>query len=472
MDTRTQITRCKTRFAPSPTGLMHLGNLRVALFNYLYAHRHAGQFLLRIEDTDAARSEPLYREAIQTDLQWLGLTWDEGPFFQSERQALYNTHYEVLEKAGQIYPCFCSEAQLLRIRQAQLASGEPPRYPGTCRALSAQAIRAKQDSGLSCAWRFQVPKGAIVEFVDQIKGPQRFEGGHIGDFIVRRADGTASFLFCNAVDDAEMEITHALRGDDHLANTPRQMLILKALGLTSPQYGHFPTILGPDSRPLSKRNGSRSIQALRLAGYAPLGILNYLARLGHSIQDTTLLEMEGLSDQFRVPNVSSGPAHYDAEQLRFWQRAAIQGCSLEACWQLIAPYVQAEMTSEKRNLFVKTIQPNLVVLSDAQFWAEIIFSKQYDIVFSDEMRPIVTEAGSDFFQRAAQLLRVQPWNFQDWIGKLQTETLRKGKTMFFPLRVALTSVPHGPELACLLELVGMEEAEYRLLRAARYATDL
>jgi len=207
---------------------MHFGNLRTALFNYLYARHYNGSFLLRIEDTDMARSEAQYTDAILTDLRWLGLEWQEGPYHQSERQAIYNDYYEALEKKGRVYPCFCTEEQLAITRKVQLASGKPPRYSGTCRHLSQEAILAKRASGLSFTLRFEVSNDAVVEFEDLVKGPQRFETEHIGDFIIRRNDGTASFMFCNALDDALLGVTHALRGDDHLTNTPRQILILQA----------------------------------------------------------------------------------------------------------------------------------------------------------------------------------------------------------------------------------------------------
>ena len=250
-------------------------------------------------------------------------------YFQTERQAIYEQYYQKLEKEGRIYPCFCTEEQLAITRKVQMASGQPPRYSGTCRRLSEQDVAEKKQLGLPFTLRFEVPKGKTVEFEDLIKGVQRFETDHIGDFIIRRGDTTASFMFCNAIDDAVMGVTDALRGDDHLTNTPRQILILQALGLPVPRYGHFPTILGPDSRPLSKRNGSRSIKELREEGYQPLAIVNYLARLGHYDPTPALLSLEALSKDFDLGNISLSPAHYDAAQLNHWQKEAIRALPWE-----------------------------------------------------------------------------------------------------------------------------------------------
>lgn len=462
----------RTRFAPSPTGLMHFGNLRAALFNYLFTHHQGGTFLLRIEDTDKVRSETIYRDAIQRDLEWLGLDWNSGPFFQSERQSIYDEQYSVLEQAGKIYPCFCSEEHLEFTRKLQLASGQPPRYPGTCLQLSHSDIQAKQQAGVPFTLRFKVDKGQVIEFEDQIKGLQRYESDHIGDFIIRRMDGSAPFMFCNAIDDASMGITHTLRGDDHLTNTPRQILILKTLGLSIPQYGHFPTILGPDSRPLSKRNGSRSIQELREEGYLPLGILNYLSRLGHHILENTFFDKAGLVKAFNLKNISSSPAHFDTHQLDFWQKEAMHRSSLQECWQTIAPYVEALVPKDKTEAFVQTIQANLVKPKEAEFWAEVIFSDSEDLSLSEEIKAVFKEAGPDFFIKASELLKSDSFSYQTFMAGLQQQTGKKGKALFFPLRAALTTVLHGPELARIVDLIGIDKARHRLLRASHHATYL
>lgn len=460
-------TPIKTRFAPSPTGLMHFGNLRVALFNLLYTKKYKGLFLLRIEDTDVARSELHYRDAILQDLNWMKIAYDEGPFYQSERKDEYDNYYQRLIEQGLLYPCFCSEEQLAITRKIQLNAGQPPRYAGTCRNLSVEEIAAKKAQGIPYTLRFQVPKGQSIDFEDLIKGPQRYETDHIGDFIVCRGDKSASFMFCNAIDDALMGVTHALRGDDHLTNTPRQIMILKALDLPIPCYGHFPTILGPDGRRLSKRNGSRSIQELQEDGYLPKAIYNYLARLGHYDPDPKLLDLETLAETFELGRISGGPAHFDEAQLNHWQKEAMHHCSSEECWKLIAPFVADNVPTEKQEEFVAAVQPNLVKPKDAKIWAHAIFDEILD--YSD-VKSVLIEAGPDFFILAAEILKEGAKTFQELLKQLQEKTGLKGKALFFPLRGALTATLHGPELALVLNLMGSAKARHRFLEAAHRVT--
>jgi len=264
-------TAVVTRFAPSPTGELHLGNARTALFSFLLARRHGGRFLLRIEDTDLGRSLEAHTAALVEDLRWLGLDWDAGPgggappesWRQSARQSIYAARLEQLARAGHAYPCYCTPAELEASRRAQLAAGRPPRYAGTCRELTPAAQAERSAAGRRPAWRFRVPGGRRVQFDDLVYGAQYASGDDIGDFILQREDGGAAFFFCNAIDDALMQVTHVLRGEDHLANTPRQLLILEALGLPAPRYGHVALLTGADGVPLSKRHGATSVRAYR-----------------------------------------------------------------------------------------------------------------------------------------------------------------------------------------------------------------
>jgi nondiscriminating glutamyl-tRNA synthetase len=260
-----------TRFAPSPSGNLHLGNARTALFSFLLARRAGGRFVLRIEDTDASRSTEEFCRNQQEDLTWMGLDWDagpgredeRGPYRQSQRIALYAQHFVTLEGRGRVYECFCTPLELEISRKSQLAAGRPPRYAGTCAHLSAAQRAAKRASGLAPTLRFRVPAGERVEFTDFVRGAQSFLSDDIGDFIVRRADGSAAFFFSNAVDDAAMGITHVLRAEDHLSNSPRQILILQALNLPVPHYGHMALVVGPDGAKLSKRHGATTVHEYR-----------------------------------------------------------------------------------------------------------------------------------------------------------------------------------------------------------------
>ncbi|HEY4972682.1 MAG TPA: glutamate--tRNA ligase, partial [Steroidobacteraceae bacterium] len=260
-----------TRFAPSPSGALHLGNARTALFNFLLARKHAGRFVLRIEDTDALRTQESMVAALCADLAWLGLHWDEGPdrpgahgpYRQSQRTDIYQRYFERLESEQLAYACFCSNLELDLARRAQLAAGRPPRYAGTCRALSSAERAARLAQGRKPSLRFRVPSGQRIEFQDLVHGPQSFLSDDIGDFIIRRDDGSAAFFFSNALDDALMGVTHVLRGEDHLSNTPRQRLLLAALGMAPPHYGHVSLLVGDDGAPLSKRHGATGVSELR-----------------------------------------------------------------------------------------------------------------------------------------------------------------------------------------------------------------
>ncbi len=309
-------TPVKTRFAPSPTGNLHLGNLRTALFSALHAWSVQGSFLLRIEDTDAERSRAEFSDGLQDDLRWLGLEWQEGPevggdagpYFQSERDAIYAGYYAQLLESGGAYPCFCSQEQLAAARASQRAAGRPPRYPGTCAHLSRDEAEARRQAGEPHTLRFRVPQRESVVFDDLVRGTQTFRSDDIGDFVIRRTDGTPAFFFCNAIDDALMGVTHVWRGEDHISNTPRQLLLLRALGLREPRYGHLALIVGEDGAPLSKRHGATSLGELREQGYLAAALNNYLARLGHSYTDDSLLDMAGLACRFRsrAPRAGGG----------------------------------------------------------------------------------------------------------------------------------------------------------------------
>ncbi|MCD8524889.1 MAG: glutamate--tRNA ligase [Gammaproteobacteria bacterium] len=346
----------KTRFCPSPTGYIHLGNARTALFSFLAARQKAGSFLLRIEDTDLLRSTLEYTRALQIDLQWLGCQWDEGPdsdrgngpYFQSQRTSIYEKYYQQLINLGLAYPCFCSETVLDESRRIQRKLGQPPRYEGTCRHLSLDEITEKRAKGTPSALRFLVQEDSVIEFDDIVRGRQTFFSRDLGDFIIKKSDGSASFMFCNAIDDSLMGVTIALRGEDHLTNTPRQILILRALDLTVPRYGHLSLIMGNDGSPLSKRNGSRNIQQLREQGFLPLAIVNYLARLGHVYTDRNhLMCLDDCAKYFDLGHLVKAAAHYDEQQLLYWQKEAVMRLSFSELRDWVGNSVLQHIPTEK-----------------------------------------------------------------------------------------------------------------------------
>jgi len=468
MDTELMV---KTRFAPSPTGLMHYGNLRTALFNYLFAKKNEGTFLLRIEDTDRVRSTNHYLEDLLIDLEWLGINWQEGPMKQSEREPIYEQYYRKLTENNLAYPCFCSEETLAISRKVQMASNKPPRYEGTCRHLSEQQRAEKFATGQKAALRFAIPKGSRIEFTDLVKGLQSFAAEDIGDFIIRRSDGTASFMFCNAIDDALMEVTHALRGDDHLTNTPRQLWILKALNLPAPQYGHFPMIVGPDGTKLSKRNGSRSIQELRLEGFHILAILNYLSGLGHHYTTPKLRNISELAHEFSLDNIASSPARFDAAQLQYWQKEAMHQSSAEEFWNLTAPFVQDRVPSEKKQAWIDCIQANIIMPAETLSWAEIFFTDKLE--YSDTAVKILQAATPQFFVTAIEFVQQKDTIYYSALIQYLQSTLNiKGKAIFMPLRIGVTGESAGPEMAKLFELMGKELLIKRLEKAKKHAQHL
>ncbi|PHQ79661.1 MAG: glutamate--tRNA ligase [Coxiella sp. (in: Bacteria)] len=462
----------KTRFCPSPTGLIHLGNARTALFSALFAKKMSGSFLLRIEDTDRERSKQEYADIMMQDLKWLGVDWQEGPdhdkgagpYYQSERQFIYDDYYERLEVAGEAYPCFCSEDELALARKIQRASGKPPRYPGTCRNLSPEDIQQKRDSGLKPTLRFAVPTEGALEYDDFVRGKQRFVYSDIGDFIVRRANGTPPFMFCNAIDDALMKVTHVMRGEDHITNTPRQLMILNAVSLDAPQYGHISLILGQDGSPLSKRNGSRSIEALRSEGYLFEAVINYMARLGHYYGHDDLLSMNELAEQFTIEGLSKSPAKFNPQQLNYWQKEAMSNIEAHVLWDWLQSDEQQLVTEARREAFLTFIKPNVQRPQELKKWVHAVFGKLPE--FTPEYKAILHEAGADFFQAAIKSADAHGTNFKQLAKQVGTETGTKGKKLYQPLRLALTGEIHGPELAEMLVFMNPADIKGRFEHAS------
>lgn len=478
----------KARFAPSPTGLIHLGNARTALLSALFACHQKGIFLLRIEDTDVSRSTAAFAESLMEDLRWLGLEWQEGagmpsgeegkdgPYWQSQRSQIYQTYYQELLAQGRAYPCFCSELELNLIRKQQLAAGKPPRYPGTCRRLSPEDIARKQAEGLKPAIRFRLPETGVIEFEDLVKGQQHFPVEHIGDFIIRRMDEGSAFLFCNAIDDALMGVTHVIRGEDHLTNTPRQLAILQALNLPIPRYGHISLILGKDGTPLSKRNGSRSLKELRELGYLPLAVMNYLARLGHYYESHQLMSFEELGSAFSVENLSHSAARYDEQQLLHWQKEAVQALSTREFWHWMPAPVQARVPSERRDAFIDLIRHNLVFSHEAVNWAEVFLTEQ--LSYTEAAQAVLRSTPPGFFLIALEALQKGQSQFADLAAYIKSVHPLQGKALFQPLRVALTGALQGPDMGKVVDFLGPEqmtrrfEAVIDLLTGAGYAKTL
>ncbi|MCC7462622.1 MAG: glutamate--tRNA ligase [Gammaproteobacteria bacterium] len=463
-------TAVVTRFAPSPTGELHLGNARTALFSWLLARQHGGRFLLRIEDTDSGRSLDAHAAALAEDLHWLGLDWDLGPgsgappgeWRQSARRHVYQAQLECLAAGGNAYPCFCTPAELEQSRREQLAAGRPPRYAGTCRSLSAAGQAAQRAAGRRAAWRFRVPRGERVHFEDLVHGAQSIASDELGDFVLQRADGGPAFFFCNAIDDALMQVTHVLRGEDHLANTPRQLLILRALDLPAPHYAHVALLSGTDGVPLSKRHGATSLRAYRASGYAPQALCNHLFRLGHSTTENGLLGLEAMARRFDVARLQRAPARFDAVQLTHWQSLWVRSQTPQQAAAWLGEAL-AGVPMERRDAFVSAVLPNVTLAEDARVWADIVFADA-----GVEPEPVaaraIAAAGPAFFARAAAALA----DGAD-LERLRAATGARGAALFAPLRAALTGRLHGPDFGALLALLPVATLQARLLKYAKGA---
>ena len=451
-----------TRFAPSPSGELHLGNARTALFNWLLARRDGGRFLLRIEDTDAERSKAEFTAQLKDDLQWLGLAWDGEIVEQSKRGDVYRQALDRLASVGRVYPCYCTSLEIEISRKTQLASGKPPRYAGTCRNLDENQRTAKIAEGRKPTLRFKVPDIGRVEFLDLVHGEQRFECADIGDFIVQRADRSAAFFFSNIVDDALSGVTVVLRGEDHLSNTPRQLMIAEALGLPAPAYGHISLITSADGSPLSKRHGAKSLKRLKQEGYLPLALVNHLFRLGHSTELHGLQTLDELARGFDPTHLVRSPARFDPVQLEVWQRDAVHRLTLDEACVWLGAHKPEQVADDAWRAFVQVVQANLILPADVTPWVQAIFGD--DIELDDEGRSIITAAGNAFFGAAVTAAGEAGNDWKALSQRVRDLTGKKGPELFKPLRYALTGQGHGPELAPLLALLTPERIRARLAR--------
>jgi len=464
----------KSRFCPSPTGFLHLGNLRTALLNVLLALQTKGTFLLRIEDTDQERSEKRYADAVCEDLEWMNFNWQEGPkvggdqdsYFQSERNDIYASFYERLLEQDLIYPCFMSEQELKLVRRSQIAAGQPPRYNGAWANASQEEVEKELSVGSKPVYRFRIPKDKNISFIDLAKGEQSFSGSDLDDFIVKKQDGNPTFMFANAIDDSLMGVNIVLRGDDHLSNTPRQIALLKALDLPSPEFIHVALFTGDDGSPLSKRNGSLSVQELKEVGYFPKAIANYLSRVGHTIGDNELRSLEELSVVFKIDNISNSPSRFDIDQLGFWQKKVIESESTESLLAWLREHLNEVVPAEvDQNKFVELIRENILFPKDAVDYAKNLFVNS--LASNEEVSTIIKNAGPSFFDIAKDSAQ-EHWG--DWSKVMKVigeKSGNKGKELFMPIRAAVTGQLSGPELDQVTDLLEIERVISRLEEASK-----
>lgn len=477
----------RVRFAPSPTGPLHIGGARSALFNWLYARHHGGKFILRSEDTDLDRSKREYEEEIMQSLRWLGLDWDEGidaggdygPYRQTERLELYREYAGKLLEAGLAYRCYCTEEELAAEREACLARGEMPRYSGRCRDLSEEERKKLEAQGRRSVIRFKVPRGRTITVQDLVRGRVDFACSDIGDFIILKSDGIATYNFAVVVDDYHMQITHVIRAEEHLSNTPRQILVAEALGWETPVYAHISLILGKDRAKMSKRHGATSIKQYKEMGYLPEAMLNFLALLGWSPKgENEILSKEELIEQFSLDRVAKSPAVFDIEKLNWLNGYYIRNNRLDKIVELALPYLRengcltGEPTTaednERLKAVVSAVRDYLNNLSEITGHVDIFFTEpsyeQEEIrsVLVQEQVPAVLEAARKKIAGAGVLNEQEA---KAIIKQLPKELGFGGKKVFMPLRVALTGRKQGPELFQLLPALGREAALNRLQKA-------
>jgi nondiscriminating glutamyl-tRNA synthetase len=377
---------------------------------------------------------------------------------------VYAGYFELLEREGAVYPCFCSPLELEISRKAQLAAGRPPRYAGTCRGLSPEQRAKKQQLGGAPTARFRVPTGRRIEFLDFVHGPQSFLSDDIGDFVIRRTDGSAAFFFSNAVDDARMGVTEVLRGEDHLTNTPRQLLILEALGLPAPSYGHVSLIVGADGAPLSKRHGATSVREYRERGFTPEALTNHLFRLGHSTSEHGFLSLEAMARAFDPAHLGRAPARFDEQQLHVWQKESAHHMPLDRARGWLAAILPTGAEKNAMDAFITAVLPNIALPEDARPWVDVVFGGPPTLGAPEEQG--VRTAGNGFFCVAAQAAQRSGNDLKAIAAAVREATGRKGADLYMPLRAALTGLSHGPELASLLRAMPPGAAYERLVRFA------
>lgn len=458
----------RTRFAPSPTGYLHIGGARTALFSWLFARRNNGKFVLRIEDTDVARSTDESIKAILDGMEWLGLTWDEGPFFQSKMFDLHREHAKKLLDAKLAYRCYCTAQELEARREAALKEGKPPKYDGRCRDRT-------DAPDMPYAVRFKTPAVGTTSFNDIIKGVISFDNSIIDDLVILRSDTTPTYNFCVVVDDATMGITHVIRGDDHINNTPKQILIYNALGRELPVFAHLPMILGSDKTRLSKRHGATSVMAYKEMGYLPHSLINYLARLGWSHGDQEIFSMDEMIEKFSLDSVGKSSGVFNPEKLLWLNHHYIKEAREEDLAPLLLPFLTELGIDAKADArlaaIIKTLKERSKTLREMAEAAAIYFKEKvvYDPKSSEKF--LTSEILPLFVDLTAGITAVKEFNEAGIESAfnviLDANGLKLGK-LAQPVRVALTGGTVSPGIFEMIAAMGRDMTLKRLNAAVAF----
>ncbi|TCS81571.1 glutamate--tRNA ligase [Tepidibacillus fermentans] len=475
----------RVRFAPSPTGHLHIGSARTALFNFLLARKSDGKFIVRIEDTDQARNVENGEEKLLKGLKWLGINWDEsvdvggefGPYRSMDRLDIYEKYVNQLIEQGQAYHCYCTPEEIEAERQSQLDKGETPKYSGKCRYLSPEQKERLEKEGRKPSIRFRVPEGKILKVDDAIRGKVVFESDGIGDFVIVRPDGIPTYNFAVTIDDYLMKITHVIRGEEHLSNTPRQLLIYQAMNWQAPQFAHIPLILNQDRKKMSKRDESiiQFVEQYKELGFLPEAILNFIALLGWSPEgEEEIFTLDELISQFSLERVAKSPAVFDIQKLYWMNNHYIKSAPLERVVELCLPHLQkagyvSETLNEEDEIWVKTLvglyqeQLNygqeIIELAKMFFEDEFQMNEEGKAILTEEHIPIVME---EFKNLLGALDEYTPETIKGALKTVQKVTGYKGKQLFMPIRVATTGATHGRDLPETLFLLGKEKVLMRL----------
>lgn len=475
----------RVRYAPSPTGHLHIGNARTALFNYLFARNQGGKFIIRIEDTDQKRNIEGGEESQLKYLKWLGMDWDEGvdiggaygPYRQSERNDIYQTYYNELLEKGLAYKCYCTEEELEKEREEQTERNETPHYSGKCRHLTTEQQQQLEEEGRKPSIRFKVPKGQVFSFDDMVKGHVSFEGDGIGDHVIVKKDGIPTYNFAVTVDDHLMEISHVLRGDDHISNTPKQVMIYEALGWTPPIFGHMTLIVNESRRKLSKRDESiiQFIEQYEELGYIPEALFNFITLLGWSPEgEEEIFSKEEFITIFDSHRLSKSPALFDKQKLAWMNNQYMKKIELDRVVELALPHLiksghVKETRTDEENAWVRELialnqekmsfGAEIVGLSELFFNEEVKMDEEAKAIISEEQVPEVLSA---FLTEIENLESFTAGEIKKAVKAVQKSTGHKGQKLFMPIRVAATGQMHGPDLMKAIELLGKDKVKTRL----------
>lgn len=474
----------RVRFAPSPTGPFHIGGARSALFNWLFARKMGGKLILRIEDTDLERSSRESEENIKAALKWLGMDWDEGidvggengPYRQTERLDIYKKYTEKLLAEGKAYDCYCTDEELEEERQALIKEGKMPRYMGKCRNLTPEQIAAYEAEGRKPTVRFRVPADQQILVRDMVRGDVVFDSNNIGDFVIVKSDGIPTYNYAVVIDDALMHITHVIRAEEHLSNTPRQCLVYDALGFEKPVFGHISLILGKDHTKMSKRHGATSVDQYRQLGYLPEGIVNFLALLGWAPNsEQEIFSIDELIKEFSMERVAKNPAVFDIDKLNWINQHYMRQLDDEAFFAAAKPhmiaagYMTGEETGEKLAWLKKVVATSKDHVSfAAQIPASVEMYFNDEFGFENDEAAAVLQAETVptvigmLLEELPKLEVLDGAAVKALFKTIQKTTKLKGKDVFMPIRVALTGNQHGPELAEMVPLLGIERTEKRI----------